>query len=147
VTPEHTPGRHTARARSRLFKAGLAVCLLLSAFLVLFPLGWLADVWPEFGRWMGVVFATAWAHAIGHMLIFLLLGLAALAAFPALRLQPRAYFGWLCLAGLLQETLQLLYKQRPIVFDDLRDVVTDLIGLALAFLVVRYLIPLLKPAS
>ena len=39
------------------------------------------------------VFATAWAHAVGHTLIFLLAGMAGLLVFPALQANPRLYFG------------------------------------------------------
>jgi hypothetical protein len=66
----------------------------------------------------------------------LLLGLLALAAFPALRRRPWRYAGVLFLAGIGQEALQLLYKQRPLAFDDARDLATDLVGLLTAFVVV-----------
>ena len=59
----------------------------------------------------------------------------ALATFPGLRARPWRYAGLLALAGLGQEFFQLLFKQRPINFDDGRDLVVDLAGLALAFAV------------
>lgn len=139
--------RQKAAGRKQRAVWPAAVCLLATAFCALFPLGWLGEVWPALGRWLGWVFATAWAHAAGHMLIFLCLGLAALSVFPGLRARPRTYFAWMCMAAVSQETFQLLYKRRWPVFDDVRDVLTDLIGLALAFALVRYLFPALKPAS
>jgi hypothetical protein len=125
-------------------RAGAAACLLLCAFFVIFPLGWLAEVWPEFGRWLGWVFATAWAHAIGHGLIFALAGMLLLLVFPGLRTRAGLYYVLMSAAALLQESFQLLYKQRPPVFDDGRDLLTDLIGLTIAFLTVRHLSPRLK---
>src|SRR5262245_20035300 len=104
--------------------------------LVLFPLGWLGEVWRPFGQVIDWLFPTAWEHAIGHASLFCLLGLLALAAIPALRRRPWRYLGLLLLAGVGQEAFQLLYKQRLLVFDDTRDLVTDLAGLLLAFAIV-----------
>ena len=82
-------------------------------------------------------FPTDLQHAIGHFSLFALLGGLALATFPNLRARPWRYAGLLALAGLGQECFQLLFKQRPINFDDGRDLVVDLAGLALAFVLVQ----------
>jgi hypothetical protein len=37
------------------------------------------------------------------------------------------------LAGVAQEAAQLLFKQRPLAFDDGRDLAVDAVGLALAW--------------
>jgi hypothetical protein len=112
--------------------AALAVGLAL----VLFPFGWLGEVWRPFGQVVDDLFSTVWAHAIGHASLFCLLGLVALAIFPVLRRYPLRYLGLLLLAGVGQETFQLLYKGRLLLFDDMRDLVTDLLGLLLAFAIV-----------
>jgi hypothetical protein len=104
--------------------------------LVLFPFGWLGEVWRPFGRVVDDLFSTVWAHAIGHASLFCLLGLLVLAIFPALRRYPWRYLGLLLLVGVGQEAFQLLYKGRLLLFDDMRDLVTDLIGLLLAFALV-----------
>jgi hypothetical protein len=65
-----------------------------------------------------------------------MLGLLALAAIPALRRYPWRYLGLLLLAGVGQEAFQLLYKRRLLVFDDTRDLATDLVGLLVAFAIV-----------
>ena len=40
------------------------------------------------------------------------------------------------LAGVGQEFFQMLYKQRLLLFDDSRDLLTDLAGIILAFVIV-----------
>ena len=102
--------------------------LLALLALILFPFGWLGERWPWLDGLLGWLFAGARAHAYGHALLFLLLGLAALAAFPALRQRPWRYVGLLLAAALAQEAFQLLYKQRPLQLDELRDLATDLVG-------------------
>jgi hypothetical protein len=122
---ERSPRLRVAAPRLAALAAGLA--------LVLFPFGWLGEVWRPFGRVVDDLFSSVWAHAIGHMSLFYLLGLLALAIFPALRRHPWRYLGLLLLAGVGQEAFQLLYKGRLLLFDDLRDLATDLVGLLLAF--------------
>ena len=119
------PRLRAALPRLAALAAGLA--------LVLFPFGWLGEVWRPFGQVVDDLFPSAWAHAVGHASLFCLLGMLALAAVPALRRRPWRYLGLLLLAGVGQEVFQLLYKGRLLLFDDMRDLMTDLIGLLLAF--------------
>jgi hypothetical protein len=107
--------------------------LFVVLVLTLFPFGWLGKEWPTFGSALNWAFATAREHAIGHSTIFFLLGVLTLATFPSLRARLGLYLGTMFLIGLGQELFQLLYKQRPLVFDDGRDLLTDLIGLIAAF--------------
>jgi hypothetical protein len=113
----------------------LAPLLVLLA-LTLIPFGWLGTLSPAFGRALDGVFSTAGWHAAGHAALFCLLGLAALAVQPGLRQRPWRYLGLLSLAGVGQEFFQLLYKGRPLLFDDARDLLTDLAGLLAALLIV-----------
>jgi hypothetical protein len=110
--------------------------LVAALALVLFPFGWLGEVWRPFGRVLDDLFPTAWEHAIGHASLFCLLGLLALAVIPVLRRRPWRYLGLLLLAGVGQEAFQLLYKGRLLLFDDMRDLATDLIGLLVALAIV-----------
>jgi hypothetical protein len=112
------------------------IALTVGLALVLFPFGWLGQIWHPFGRVIDDLFSTVQAHAIGHTSLFCLLGLLVLAIFPALRRHPCRYLGLLLLAGVGQEAFQLLYKGRLLLFDDVRDLVTDLLGLLLAFAIV-----------
>ena len=110
--------------------------LLILLGLTLFPFGWLGELWPAFGYALDRVFATDGRHAIGHATLFFLLGLLALVVVPSLPARPWRYLGLLLLAGVGQEFFQLLYKGRLLIFDDSRDLLTDLVGIALAFVVI-----------
>jgi len=112
------------------------VPLLALLALTLFPFGWLGQLWPAFGRGLDVVFSTDGRHAIGHAALFCLLGLVALGVLPRLRERPGRYFSLLLMAGVGQEFFQMLYKGRLLWFDDSRDLLTDLAGLVLAFVIV-----------
>ncbi len=106
--------------------------LLVGLALALFPFGWLGEVWPGFGRWLGGVFNSDWMHAVGHSLIFCLVGLIVLNLFPSLLVRPRRYLSLTLVIGLGQEAIQLLYKRRSAQFDDFRDLLSDLAGLLIA---------------
>ncbi len=123
----------TREATGRWRAAPLGALLALT----LFPFEWLGAHWRSLGRMIDTTFPTDLQHAIGHFSLFALLGGLALATFPNLRARPWRYAGLLALAGLGQECFQLLFKQRPINFDDGRDLVVDLAGLALAFVLVQ----------
>lgn len=111
--------------------------LLVMAAGALFPFGWLGQRWPAFDDWLALVFASEFAHAAGHAAIFLGLGLAVLAAWPALRQQPGRYTALLLAAAIGQELFQLLYKARPAGADELRDLAVDALAIAAAFVLAR----------
>jgi hypothetical protein len=111
---------------------GLAAALVL----VLFPFDWLATVWPAYHVVFARVFATALAHHIGHAAVFCSAGLLLLNVWPALRARPWPYAGLMVGGALAQEALQSLFKHDPPNLGDGRDVLFDLLGVALAFLLV-----------
>jgi hypothetical protein len=115
--------------------ARLAPLLALLA-LTLFPFGWLGTLWPAFGRGLDVVFSNDGRHAIGHAALFCLLGLVALTVLPGLRAMPWRYAGLMLLAGAGQEFFQMLYKGRLLLFDNSRDLLTDLAGVLVALVIV-----------
>jgi hypothetical protein len=104
---------------------------------VLFPFGWLAELWPALNLFTGSLFPSVVEHAIGHSLIFFLLGCVLLISFPQLRSRPGIYLLIMLCFALGQEAFQLAYKQRPLVFDEFRDIVTDTIGAGTAYLMVQ----------
>lgn len=122
--PIEKPHRTPIRARPAALLALLAI--------VLFPFEWLGAHWGQLGVLIDSTFPTEAWHALGHASLFGLLGLLALACYPALRDRPARYAA-LLLAGAGQELLQLAFKQRPVNFDDGRDLLVDACGLALAF--------------
>ena len=109
------------------------VPLLVLLALVLFPFGWLGELWPAFGRGLDQVFSTDGRHAVGHASLFCLLGLAVLVVLPHLHARPVRYLSMLLLVGVGQELFQMLYKGRLLLFDDGRDLLTDLAGIVVAF--------------
>jgi hypothetical protein len=111
--------------------------LLALLALALFPFGWIGEIWPAFDTLLGDMFRTVLAHAIGHALIFTVVGLALLLTFPGLQARPLRFLALIVLAGIAQETFQLLYKQRPLEPDELRDLATDMVGGFLALAIVR----------
>ena len=104
--------------------------------LILFPFGWLGELWPAFGRGLDLVFSTDGRHAVGHAALFCLLGSVTLVVLPQLHARPVRYLGMLLLVGVGQELFQMLYKGRLLLFDDGRDLLTDLAGIVVAFAVV-----------
>jgi len=124
------------RAAKRIPTTMRLVSLLVLLTLTLFPFGWLGQRWPTFGRGLDQVFSTDGRHAVGHAALFCLLGCAALMVLPHLRARPVRYLSMLLLVGVGQELFQLLYKGRPLLFDDGRDLLTDLAGIVVAFAMV-----------
>jgi hypothetical protein len=114
------------------------VPLLVLLSLTLFPFGWVGELWPAFGRGIDQAFPTDGWHAIGHAGLFFMLGLAALWVLPQLRTRPLRYLGLLMLIGVGQEFFQMLYKCRLLLFDNSRDLLTDVVGVLLAFVVVWF---------
>jgi hypothetical protein len=110
--------------------------LLALLALTLFPFGWLGRLWPAFGRTLDRLFSTDAWHAVGHASLFFVLGLVALSLLPGLRARPWRYFGVMLLVGAGQEFFQTLYKGRVLLFDNGRDLLTDMAGVLAAFLMV-----------
>jgi hypothetical protein len=104
--------------------APLAALIILA----LFPVGWLTHLSDVADSIAGLLFPNEAAHAVGHSLLFGAIGAALLAAFPPLRRRPALYFGLILAVALGQEAFQLLYKQRPVVLNDVTDIGTDLVA-------------------
>ncbi len=111
--------------------------VLVVLVVTLFPFEWLSGIWPAFGGIFDPVFATTRAHLIGHTTLFFLVGLLILLSVPLLQRRPLHYFGLILLVTLGQEALQALFKLHlPTAWDGL-DLLLDLTGSALAFLLLR----------
>ncbi len=123
--------KHHISKNNRWQPAGLVI--LIAA--ILFPYGWLADVWPTFDRLTGFIFGSEVAHIAGHVGLFALLGTAVLTMFARLRTQPMVYFSLITCLGVMQELLQLTtFKHRPIGASDLFDLAVDLLAAVLVFI-------------
>lgn len=124
----HLPDRLSANGRAWLW-------LLPLLALVLFPYGWLAELWPLFDRFVNLVFEAELAHVVAHAASFFGLGLVLLRLWPRLLARPRLYWALLLGLGAAQELLQLLsFKHRFVTGAELFDLGVDAAGAALALL-------------
>ncbi len=114
-------------------RLGRAWPLALGLLVIVFPFGWLGEIWPAFGVALGSIFRGLWGHMAGHFLLFFMVGIVLLQSLPWLRTHFRDYLLLALGVGLVQELIQLAYKQRPVLVDDVRDVLVDLIGAGVAF--------------
>ena len=116
------------------YKPFLIFALILFVATALFPFGWLATVSPGFRTAVNFVFGTQISHIIGHFTVFMMMGAAVLALFPALRQRFWLYFGLLLLFGLIQEFLQIAsFKHIIPALDELLDLTMDMLGTGAAF--------------
>lgn len=127
----------TQRTTSILVRLGPLFALLVFA---LIPYGWIAENNPAFGRFANWLFATEAAHAVGHSLIFAGIGSALLACFPALLRQPWRYVGLILLIGVAQEGLQLAYKGRGVILNDLTDLAIDLLAACVVYAIAHAIV-------
>jgi hypothetical protein len=123
------PARTSALVRLSPLLALLVVALV--------PYGWVARFVPMFGVFVDGAFSSDAAHAIGHSLIFAVIGAALLRVFPGLLRRPWLYHGLILLVGIGQEGFQLLYKGRGVVRNDLTDLGIDLVAAATVFALAR----------
>jgi hypothetical protein len=124
----------TPRITSTLVRLRPLVALLVFA---LIPYGWIAEANPWMQPFLYTLFATEAAHAVGHSLIFAAVGWALLACFPGLLARPWRYLLLILIVALAQEGLQLAYKGRGIIVNDLTDIGIDLVAAAAVFALAR----------
>jgi VanZ family protein len=107
---------------------------------ILFPMEFLARVWPAFGRIFNPIFSPDWIHIIMHTLLYTMLAfLLAQAISP---ISPRAILvlvGLGLLVGCLQESLQLfsarLWPGWP---PEILDLSVDLGGTIIGIILSRF---------
>ncbi|MFV9506282.1 MAG: hypothetical protein AB4911_17160 [Oscillochloridaceae bacterium umkhey_bin13] len=109
------------------------VLLVILIGLAVFPFGWLTYVSPVANTVGQFFFPNELAHNIGHALLFASLGLVLLALVPTLRQRPLLYGAIILLIGMAQEGVQLIYKQRGVAINDLRDLLIDLSAAAIVY--------------
>ncbi len=125
--------------KKQLLQSRLLWLLLVAIVLVLFPFDWLSQVWPAFGQVFDRIFVTARDHAIGHTTLFFIAALFVLFAVPVLRSRPIPYFVLMMLGAVGEEAFQSLSKRHlPSIWDG-RDVLFDILGFTIAYIVVLLL--------
>ncbi|NJN18366.1 MAG: hypothetical protein HC822_19975 [Oscillochloris sp.] len=110
----------------------LLISLFVLISLAVVPYGWIAEHIPAVDRVLDGLFAGEFAHAVGHTLIFFTIGTALLLAWPGLRRAPMRYMLMMFSIALIQEGLQLMFKDRGIILNDITDIATDLVAAGLA---------------
>jgi VanZ family protein len=111
-------------------RARFVLWLILWIAGILFPMEFLARVWPAFGGICNTIFAPDWMHIIMHRLLYgALVFLLAQAIPPVSSKAMLALVGLDLLVGFLQEGLQLLSAGMwPGWPPEILDLSVDLIG-------------------
>ncbi|HPL79982.1 MAG TPA: hypothetical protein PKY40_13315 [Burkholderiaceae bacterium] len=101
---------------------------------ILLPVAYIVQYWPPARQAFDWVFGPLWMHVLTHAFLF-----AALAYLAAATLgwplfgharwpMVLGVLGLVLAAALLQEGIQLAYKARPVMADDVLDIGVDLAG-------------------
>ena len=104
---------------------------------VLFPFYWLSNAWAPFGHLFTFIFATPQAYLAGHVVLFCTAGLILSLSMPSLRKHPHFYIFCLMLGAFAEEIIQLLFHAHPGLHKDARNLLLDLCGIVLAYLLIR----------
>ena len=117
--------------------------LLLWLYGLLFPITGLRERYPAFRLWFDGLFEPEWLHIVSHLILFSGLVVLVVYAFrmPLNRRTVAAVLMVILGVGMVQEGLQLLFKQRPFgwteVFDFGVDLLGGMLGLGLVWLASR----------
>ncbi|MGH2505860.1 MAG: hypothetical protein ACRDHZ_00335 [Ktedonobacteraceae bacterium] len=104
---------------------------------VLFPFYWLSRAWVPFGYIFHLIFATPQAYIAGHISLFCLAGFAMLLTMPALRRHAQLYILCLMFGAFSEEIIQILVNAHPGLHKDARNLLLDLGGSLLAYVLLR----------
>ena len=106
---------------------------------ILFPMEFLAKVWPAFGRIFNPIFAPDWMHIVMHTLLYAMLAfLLAQVVHPISSRAILVLLGLGLLVGCLQESLQLFSARLwPGWSPEILDLSVDLGGTIIGIIVSR----------
>jgi hypothetical protein len=121
----------------RILRPHLLWPVVLTLSCVLFPFYWLSQAWLPFGQLFNLIFSTPQAFFLGHVALFCAAGLIALLFMPALRTHPQFYILCLMTGAFAEEVIQLLFHAHPGIHKDARNLLLDLAGVLLAYLLLR----------
>ena len=124
-------------ALRQILRPRLAWPVALALFCVLFPFYWLSRSWWPFGQIFNIIFATPTAFFLGHVLLFCAAGLVVLLSIPTLRNRPQLYILCLMAGAFAEEIIQMLFNAHPGLHKDARNLLLDLCGVLLAYLLLR----------
>ena len=114
-------------------RPALQTLILLWLIGILFPMAFLGNLWPAFGKVFNAVFAPGWMHLLMHALLYAVLGfLLAIWIRPISAKHFLSLAGVIFLVGCLHETLQLLTAGTwPGLLPELYDLMVDVSGATL----------------
>lgn len=121
----------------QVFAPRLVWPIVLVLGCVLFPFSWLSNTWAPFGYLFRTIFATPQIYFVGHISLFCAAGLILFLVMPTLRQHPHVYILCLMLGAFAEEFVQLLVHAHPGLHKDARNLLLDLCGIVLAYLLVR----------
>lgn len=121
----------------QILRPRLAWPVALTLLCVLFPFYWLSRSWWPFGQLFNAIFATPLAFFLGHVLLFCATGLVVLLFIPALHKRPQLYILCLMAGAFAEEIIQMLFNAHPGLHKDARNLLLDLCGVLLAYLLWR----------
>jgi hypothetical protein len=126
-----------SNALARLLRPRLRWPIALALVCMLFPFFWLSRTWPLFGSVFNFIFSTPLAYFMGHVVLFCVAGLSILLCLPALRRSPQCYILCLMAGAFAEELIQILFNAHPGIHKDARNLLLDLCGILLAYLLLR----------
>lgn len=122
----------------RVFGPRLTWPIAFALSCVLFPFSWLSRTWIPFGRLFNLLFATPQTYVAGHIILFCAVGLVVLLSMPSLRKHSQLYILCLMLGAFAEEIIQILFNAHPGLHKDGRNLLLDLCGIVLAYLLLRF---------
>ncbi len=124
------------------------VAVLMLILMALVPYGWATQYSATAHYVIDHLLGGEPAHIVGHFLLFMLMGTAVLVIFPRLKQHPTLYFSLILFIGLVQELLQLVtFKMHAFSLAELFDLMVDLLGAGLAFVLLHHFQKKLKANS
>lgn len=121
----------------QVLRPRLTWLIILALGCVLFPFYWLSNASALFGRIFHFIFATPQAYFTGHIMLFCIVGLIMLLSMPALHKHVQLYIFCLMLSAFTEEIIQMLVQAHPGLHKDARNLLLDLCGILLGYLLLR----------
>jgi hypothetical protein len=122
----------------QVFCPRLAWPIAFALSCVLFPFSWLNRTWLPFGHLFNLIFATPQAYISGHVVLFCAVGLLLLLSMPSLQKHSQLSILCLMLSAFAEEIIQILFNAHPGLHKDAHNLLLDLCGVVLAYLLLRF---------
>lgn len=121
------------KVRQRQKNRIVLLVLLVPAGIIIFPFGWLAQIWPTFGLTFNWLFHSELTHIIAHGLLFAGVGWAALTIAPKPFGHWLRYLLFILSLAIIQESLQYATFKHSFHVNSLFDLAVDMVGAGISF--------------